>query len=110
MEIRTQIGRSFQGTSPRRVEQQWRGPSCGTAFQQRKSLPRGYASGRQACVAVVRVSLPQKDLRQRKEIRHIFNFRTLTPLGINRDLAFLELVAPLTHARVQFYLHTTVLC
>ena len=37
-------------------------------------------------VAVVKGGLEQRDLRQREEI---FKFRTLAPLGINRDFSFL---------------------
>lgn len=34
-------------------------------------------------VAVVETDLPQKDSQQREEIRHIFRFQKLAPLGIN---------------------------
>ena len=40
-------------------------------------------------VAVVKGGLEQRDLRQREEMRLIFKFRTLAPLGINRDFSFL---------------------
>ena len=40
-------------------------------------------------VVVVTGGLKQRDLRQREEMRLIFKFRTLAPLGINRDFSFL---------------------
>ena len=40
-------------------------------------------------VAVVKGALEQRDLRQRQEMRLIFKFRTLAPLGINGDFSFL---------------------
>ena len=40
-------------------------------------------------VAVVKGGLEQRDLRHREGMRLIFMFRTLAPLGINRDFSFL---------------------
>ena len=40
-------------------------------------------------VVVVKGGLAQRDLRQREEMRFTFKFRTVAPLGINRDFSFL---------------------
>ena len=40
-------------------------------------------------VAVVKSGLGNRDVRQREEMRHIFTFKALAPLGINRDFSFL---------------------
>ena len=47
------------------------------------------SSFRQPTAPVVKGGLEQRDLRQREEMRLIFKFRTLAPLGINRDFSFL---------------------
>ena len=40
-------------------------------------------------VAVLKSGLARKDVRQREEMRQIFNFQTLAPRGINRDFSFI---------------------
>ena len=40
-------------------------------------------------VAVVKSGLVQRDLQQREDMRHIFKYKTLAALGINRDFSFL---------------------
>ena len=101
---RTQIGWSFQGTSPRRFEQQ-RGPFCPTAFQQRKSLPRGHAGGR----GESRSSSEESPTAQRNalhsQLSHARSCRNQSWFCFPS-----ELISPLVHAhlgaREQFYLHT----
>ena len=40
-------------------------------------------------VAVLKSGLARKDVRQREEMRQMFNFQTLAPRGINRDFSFI---------------------
>ena len=40
-------------------------------------------------VAALKLELVQRNVRQSKEMRHVFKIRTLAPLGMNRDNSFL---------------------
>ena len=51
-------------------------------------------------VAVRKGGLAQSDLRQREEMRFIFKFRTLAPLGINRDFSFFFYLLARAHSLI----------